>query len=81
MEKGLAKDSSGKSLLNTIGRNWAIIFLVLEVLFFSLTAKRFFSFRIFQIILLYGVPLFLLAVAETMVIITGGIDLSVGLGG
>ena len=78
MEKGLAKDGSSKNLLNTIGRNWAIIFLVLEVLFFSLTARRFFSFRIFQIVLLYGVPLFLLAVAETMVIITGGIDLSVG---
>ena len=78
MENGLAKTGSGKSLLNAIGRNWAIIFLVLEVLFFSLVAKRFFSFPIFQIILLYGVPLFLLAVAQTMVIITGGIDLSIG---
>ena len=78
MENGLAKTGSGKSLLNAIGRNWAIIFLLLEVLFFSLVAKRFFSFPIFQIILLYGVPLFLLAVAQTMVIITGGIDLSIG---
>jgi ribose/xylose/arabinose/galactoside ABC-type transport system permease subunit len=78
MENGSAKYGSGKDLLNAIGRNWAIIFLVLEVLFFSLAGKRFFSFPIFQIILLYGVPLFLLAVAQTMVIITGGIDLSIG---
>ncbi len=78
MENGLAKYGSGKDLLSAIGRNWAIIFLVLEVLFFSLAAKRFFSFAILQIILLYGVSLFLLAVAQTMVIITGGIDLSIG---
>jgi len=78
MENGSATYGSGKDVLNAIGRNWAIIFLVLEVLFFSLAGKRFFSFPIFQIILLYGVPLFLLAVAQTMVIITGGIDLSIG---
>jgi len=78
MESGLTISYRGKDFLNTIGRNWAIIFLALEVLFFSLAARRFFSFAIFQIILLYGVPLFLLAVAQTMVIITGGIDLSIG---
>ena len=49
MEKRLATYSSGKSLLNTIGRNWAIIFLILEISFFSLTARRFFSFKIFSL--------------------------------
>ncbi len=40
--------------------------------------KGFFSLRVIQNILFFGTPIFLLGTAETLVIITGGIDLSVG---
>ena len=61
-----------------LGRYWAFFFLVLEFVFFSLLARGFFSPRVIQNILFFGTPIFLLGTAETYVIITGGIDLSVG---
>jgi ribose transport system permease protein len=58
--------------------NWAAYFLVLMVIVFGFTGANFLSITNFQnIIHLQTVPL-LLAAAETFVIITGGIDLSVG---
>jgi ribose/xylose/arabinose/galactoside ABC-type transport system permease subunit len=61
-----------------MGRHWALIFLVLEIIFFSLMAGGFLSLNTFQIILFYGTAVFLMATAELFIIITGGIDLSVG---
>ena len=61
-----------------LAANWAACFLVLMLIVFSLTGRNFLSIVNFQnVVHLQTVP-FLLATAETFVIITGGIDLSVG---
>jgi len=65
---------AGKSFAS----NWAAYFLVLMLIVFGFTGANFLSVTNFQnVIHLQTVPL-LLAAAETFVIITGGIDLSVG---
>jgi ribose/xylose/arabinose/galactoside ABC-type transport system permease subunit len=61
-----------------LGQRWAVLFLGIELVFFSLLAGGFFSLNGFQIVLFYSTTLALLATAETFVIVTGGIDLSVG---
>ena len=61
-----------------LAANWAACFLVLMLVVFSFTGRNFLSIVNFQnVVHLQTVP-FLLAAAETFVIITGGIDLSVG---
>jgi ribose transport system permease protein len=68
----------GSSPARLLGRNWSLVFLALMLIVFSLTGTNFFALANFQnIVHLATVPL-LLAAAETFVIITGGIDLSVG---
>src|SRR5262245_17039320 len=52
--------------------------LALEIAIFSATAQNFFTIGNFAEILRLGIELGLLAVALTPVIVTGGIDLSVG---
>jgi len=61
-----------------VGQRWAVLFLGLELVVFSVVGQGFFSLNGIQIVLFYGTSLFLLATAETFVIVTGGIDLSVG---
>jgi ribose/xylose/arabinose/galactoside ABC-type transport system permease subunit len=61
-----------------LGRNWAFFFLVITLVVFSLTGKNFFALNNFQNIVNLATTSLLLACAETFVIITGGIDLSVG---
>lgn len=61
-----------------VGRRWAPLFLALETVVFCVIAQGFFTLHTFQLVFIAGMPLFLLGVAETFVIITGGIDLSVG---
>ena len=65
-------------VFSLLGRYWAYLFLILEFIFFASMARGFFSLRVIQNILFFGTPIFLLGTAETFVIITGGIDLSVG---
>jgi ribose/xylose/arabinose/galactoside ABC-type transport system permease subunit len=65
-------------VLTFLGRRWAPIFLFLEFVVFSLIAPGFFTFNGIQIIFFFGITIFLLGTAETFVIVTGGIDLSVG---
>lgn len=60
------------------GKNWVLMFIVLELIVFSLVTRAFFSIETAQLILFNGTEVFLLAIAELFVIITGGIDLSVG---
>jgi ribose transport system permease protein len=61
-----------------LARNWAACFLVLMWVAFSLTGRNFLSVVNFQnVVHLQTLPL-LLAAAETFVIISGGIDLSIG---
>jgi len=67
-----------KKFFIILGRRWALIFLILETIIFSIFAKGFFTIKGIQIILFFGTSIFLLGTAETFVIITGGIDLSVG---
>lgn len=67
-----------KKVMVFIGRYWPLIFLVLESIWFSTSTKGFFTLRGIQIVFFFGTAIFLLATAETFVIITGGIDLSVG---
>ncbi len=61
-----------------IGQRWAVAFLIIELVFFSSLAGGFFALNGVQIVLFYSTTLALLATAETLVIVTGGIDLSVG---
>ena len=61
-----------------IFRNWALIFLFLLVIAFSLAEPNFFRVRNFNNILIASTAVLLLATGETFVIITGGIDLSIG---
>jgi len=61
-----------------LAKNWALLFLLVLIIVFSFTGERFFHLTNFQNILHIGTIYILLAAAETFVIITGGIDLSVG---
>ncbi|HTP57617.1 MAG TPA: ABC transporter permease [Spirochaetia bacterium] len=61
-----------------LGQRWAVLFLLVELVVFSSGAGGFFALNGIQIVLFYSTTLALLATAETFVIVTGGIDLSVG---
>ncbi len=61
-----------------LGQRWSLAFLLIELVFFSLLGRGFFALNGLQIVLFYSTTLALLATAETFVIVTGGIDLSVG---
>ncbi|MGQ9616818.1 MAG: ABC transporter permease [Spirochaetota bacterium] len=74
----LQKRNSNRRFLVFLGRRWAVIFLMMESIFFSLSVSGFFTLKGIQIIFFFGTTIFLLATAETFVIITGGIDLSIG---
>jgi ribose/xylose/arabinose/galactoside ABC-type transport system permease subunit len=76
MNRTKSLDKTGLAV--EIGRRWAIIFLIAELAFFGLSAKGFFTLKVFQMVLFFGTTVFLLGTAELFVIITGGIDLSVG---
>ena len=65
-------------LITFLSRRWAVLFLAVEFAIFSIVGAGFFSLNGVQIVLFYGTSLFLLATAETFVIVTGGVDLSVG---
>lgn len=61
-----------------LAKNWALIFLIITIIVFSFSGKGFFSLNNFQNIVSLSAISLLLAASETFVIITGGIDLSVG---
>jgi ribose transport system permease protein len=67
-----------KNVFIRVLRRWVFIFLGLEILAFSLLGTNFLSLDTLQNILVSSTTVLLLAVGETFVIITGGIDLSVG---
>ncbi|GAK56080.1 inner-membrane translocator [Candidatus Vecturithrix granuli] len=77
-QKQLAKYEGLRDFLVLVGRHWALIFLLLEITYFSLAGTGYFSLLNFQNILVASTTVMLLAIGETFVIITGGIDLSVG---
>jgi ribose transport system permease protein len=59
-------------------RRWTLIFLAIEIIYFSLVGTNYFSLKNIQEIFMSSVTILLLATGQTFVIITGGIDLSVG---
>jgi len=65
-------------VLNTVAKNWASFFLLSLIIIFSFTGKGFLSIANFQNIVHLAVIAILLAMAETFIIISGGIDLSIG---
>jgi ribose/xylose/arabinose/galactoside ABC-type transport system permease subunit len=67
-----------KKILIGIAGRWTLIFFTLEIIFFSIFGTNYFSLKNLQNILLASTTVLLLATGETFVIITGGIDLSVG---
>jgi len=62
----------------SILRRWILIFLVGEIVFFSIVGTNYLSLKNLQNILVASTTVLLLATGETFVIITGGIDLSIG---
>jgi ribose/xylose/arabinose/galactoside ABC-type transport system permease subunit len=66
------------AVLTYIGERWSGFFLIFLVVVFSLVGRNFFAVKNFSNILYYATIYLLLAAGETYVIITGGIDLSVG---
>jgi ribose/xylose/arabinose/galactoside ABC-type transport system permease subunit len=76
-------DDGQRQRLELIRRLWAWVFLVVIVVFFTITAQQmqgtnFLSPRSIQGILVSATQVLLVAIGQTLVIITAGIDLSVG---
>jgi ribose transport system permease protein len=65
-------------LSSILGKRWALTFVIFETVVFCIIADGFFTLHTFQLVFIAAMPLLLLGIAETFVIITGGIDLSVG---
>ncbi len=71
-------NTQNKRLPIFIAQYWALLFLLILICFFSLMEPNFFHLRNFNNILIASTALLLLASGETFVIISGGIDLSIG---
>lgn len=68
----------GRRMINIIARLWSWIFLLAMLIFFSATGTGFFTVRNFGNILVTSTMVMLMATGQTYVIITAGIDLSIG---
>lgn len=64
--------------MHEIGDWWTLGILIILIAFFSFSAQGFFSLQNFVSTTVAASTTLILAIAETFVIITGGIDLSVG---
>jgi len=65
-------------LTATLSQAWAWLFLIILVVIFSLTGQGFFNLFNFQSIGANVAILLIMAMGQTFVIISGGIDLSSG---
>lgn len=72
------KLSASAHALALLSRIWAWLFLILLVAFFAVTTPHFFDLFNFQSMGANAAVMLVLALGQTYVIITGGIDLSVG---
>lgn len=70
--------NSKYSFLKVLTKNYLFIFLCLLVIFCSFLSPKFLTFDNFSNILLQNSVISILALGQLMVVITGGIDLSVG---
>ena len=75
----LDQDTGRQKVMNVFTGNWVYIFMLLAIAVFSYTGKGFLQLGNIQNIIHLSTILIILAVAETFVIVTGGIDLSVGM--
>lgn len=73
-----ARPSARNRALDTLARSWAYLFLLAMVIFFSVTGPGFFSVNNFSNILVTSTLVALMAIGQTYVVITAGIDLSIG---
>ena len=64
--------------IEILTKSWSYLFLLGLVIFFSVTGTGFFSVRNFSTILTTSTLIMLMAIGQTYVIITAGIDLSIG---
>ncbi|MBK8025820.1 MAG: ABC transporter permease [Chloroflexi bacterium] len=70
--------ASRPNVLDVVTKIWAYLFLLAMVIFFSVTGTGFFSLNNFSNILVTSTLVALMAIGQTYVIITSGIDLSIG---
>ena len=75
----MGKVKPRSSAVSILAKNWSLFFLMFLLAVFTFTGKNFFALNNFQNIIHLSTIYLLLASAETYVIITGGIDLSVGI--
>src|ERR1700731_2430729 len=64
--------------LDIVSRGWSWLFLIVLVIFFSITGQGFLNLFNFQTIGADMALVLIMALGETFVILSGGIDLSVG---
>ena len=64
--------------IDFLTKSWSYFFLLGLVIFFSLTGMGFFSVRNFASILTTSTLIMLMSIGQTYVVITAGIDLSIG---
>jgi ribose/xylose/arabinose/galactoside ABC-type transport system permease subunit len=74
----VAFDKRQHSFGGWLALNWALLFLLLQLVAFIVLGSRFYSLENIQNIFVACTTILLLGIGETFVIITGGIDLSVG---
>ena len=78
MSSSLALSIERSKTLRVVAKNWAFFFLLFLLVLFSITGRGFLSVMNLQNIVHLSVIAILMASAETFVIITSGIDLSIG---
>lgn len=69
---------SSRRTADLLIRNSLVIVLLIVMVYFTLQNERFASIENFRTILIAAAPFALIALGQTIVILTGGIDLSVG---
>lgn len=74
----LARRINARRLVLVVSQVWSWLFLLVLIIYFSIEGTGFFSLRNSQNILVNIVPILLLGLGQTYVMISGGIDLSVG---
>jgi len=74
----IPQEFNAKLLIIMISQVWSWLFLLAVITYFSIKGEGFFTIRNSQNILTAIVPIVLMGIGQTYVIITGGIDLSVG---
>ena len=76
LNTGRAGDEGKRGYLRILGRVWSILFLGAMIGFFSSRGVNFFSIMGLQNVLLASTLIMLVAMGETFVVISGGMDIS-----